>query len=94
MSGVSEEDDHSLRLVLLNKNNRNNFVEDLAYNDGTFKLLKNGDNGAYLKYTAFRRIQTEDGFDEIQESPRCIWVSSYEQGKSLAKIMTKLLQPR
>ena len=92
MSGVAEEDDYSLRLVLLNKNNRNNFVEDLAYNNGKFKVIKNGDNGAYIKYTAFRRIQTEDGLDEIEESARCIWVSSYEQGKSLAKTLTKMLQ--
>lgn len=92
MSGVSEEDDHSLRLVLLNKNNRNNFVEDLAYNDGNFKLVKNGENGAYLRYTAFRRMQTEDGFDEVQETPRCIWVSSYEQGKSLARILSDISQ--
>jgi len=90
VSGVSEDDDHALKLLLLNKNNRNNFMEDLSYHNAAFKIIKHGENGAYIKYTSFQRMQTEDGFDEIQESERCIWVSSFEQGSTMVKLIHKM----
>ena len=70
----------------MNKNNRNNFIDDLTFTNGKFKVVKSG-TGAYLKYLSIRQIQSEDGFDEVQETERCLWISLLSEAEKLKKLL-------
>ena len=88
ISGISEQDNFSLRFVLLNKNNRNNFIEDLADSRGDFKLVKAPNNsGCYLKYFTIERVPSEDDYDDFVERERCLWISVEKEAEMLKKTL-------
>ena len=90
----SEEGQQSaLKLILLNKNNRTNFVEDLWHlgessSTSEYKIVKAGKSpGAYIKYVSVQRVESEDGADDIEKIERCLWVSDFAQGANLVHII-------